>query len=258
MASMPGTRISGDLRFIARRVFLDKIPLPGLTGRGTLDARLALKDGRVSTATWEANARELVVNDGRRFDHLTVNGSLSRDAGDVLLDLTDLQLTRGARLERAPVLKARLRLDPDLKIARTTVHADRIPFMAAEFVASLLAPQASQVFPEMPGGWMPTAGELRDVDFDSGARRTGGRCLAAVGSYHPGGADTLDRSRDPRTTGCARAARCGGLDAGLRGRQPREPAPLGRAGAAHAADRRHAGRAASCGCLALRELLLVP
>jgi hypothetical protein len=167
-----GTRISGDLRFIARRVFLDKIPVPGLTGRGTLDARLALKEGRVSSATWEANARELVVNDGRRFDHLTVNGSLARDADDVLLELTDLQLTRGARLERAPVLKARLRLDQDLKVARTTVHADRIPFMAAEFVASLLAPQAAQAFPALHGGWMPTAGELRDVDFDSGARRT--------------------------------------------------------------------------------------
>ena len=167
-----GTRLSGDLRFIARRVFLDKIPVQGLTGRGTLDARLALRDGRVSSATWEANARELVVNDGRRFDHLTVNGSLSRDADDVLLDLTDLQLTRGARLERAPVLKARLRLDQDLKIARTTVHADRIPFMAAEFVASLLAPQVAPAFPDMPGGWAPTAGELRDVEFDSGARRT--------------------------------------------------------------------------------------
>jgi hypothetical protein len=165
------SRMSGDVRFIARRIFLDKIPLPGLTGRGTLDARLALKDGRVFTATWQANARELVVNGGRRFDHLTANGRLSRDADDVLLDLADLQLTRGARLERAPVLKARLRLDHDLKIARTTVHADRIPFMAAEFVASLLAPQTSQAFPDMPGGWMPTAGELRDVEFDSGARR---------------------------------------------------------------------------------------
>ncbi|HKU88480.1 MAG TPA: hypothetical protein VJP84_01715 [Steroidobacteraceae bacterium] len=166
-----GTRLSGDLRLIARRVFLDRVPVPGLTGRGTLDARLALKNGRVSTATWQANARELVVNDGRRFDHLTVNGALSRDADDVLLDLTDLQLTRGARLERAPVLRARLRLDPDLKIARTTVHADRIPFMAAEFVAALLAPQTSHAFPALPGDWLPTAGELRDVEFDSGARR---------------------------------------------------------------------------------------
>jgi len=166
-----GTRLSGDLRFIARRVFLDKIPVPGLTGRGTLDARLALKNGRVSSATWQANARELVVNEGPRFDHLTANGTLSRDADDVLLDLTDLQLTRGARLERAPILRARLRMDPDLKVARTTVHADRMPFMAAEFVASLLAQQASQAFPAMPADWMPTAGELRDVEFDSGARR---------------------------------------------------------------------------------------
>jgi hypothetical protein len=167
-----GTRMSGDLRFIARRVFLDKLSVTGLTGRGTLDARMALKDGRVSSATWQANARELIVNDGTRFDHLTVNGTLSRDADDVLLDLTDLQLTRGARLERAPVLKARLQLDADLKIARTTVKAERIPFMAAEFVASLLAPQTSSALPALPGGWMPTAGELRELDFDSGARRT--------------------------------------------------------------------------------------
>ena len=167
-----GTRMSGDLRFIARRVFLERLSVAGLTGRGTLDARMALKDGRVSSATWQANARELIVNDGTRFDHLTVNGSLSRDADDVLLDLTDLQLTRGARLERAPLLKARLQLDKDLKIARTTVKAERIPFMAAEFVASLLAPQAARVFPDSPGGWVPTAGELRELEFDSGARRT--------------------------------------------------------------------------------------
>jgi hypothetical protein len=166
-----GKRMSGDLRFIARRVFLDKVPVSGLTGRGTLDARLKLEAGRVASATWEANARELVVNGGTRFDHLTVNGRLARDADDVLLDLTDLQLTRGARLERAPVLKARLRLDQDLKIARTTLRAERIPFMAAEFVASLLAPQA-RTFPQLPGGWAPTAGELRDLEFDSGARRS--------------------------------------------------------------------------------------
>ncbi len=79
--------------------------------------------------------------DGTRFDHVTVNGTLARAADDVLLDFTDLQLTRGARLERAPALHARLELEPDLKIARTTVRAERIPFMAAEFVAGLLAPQ---------------------------------------------------------------------------------------------------------------------
>ena len=169
---LEGARMSGDLRFIARRVFLDKIPLPGPhRPRHARCAPCPARMGGVSTATWQANARELVVDGGRRFDHLTANGSLSRDADDVLLDLTDLQLTRGARLERAPVLRARLRLDHDLKIARTTVHADRIPFMAAEFVASLLAPQTSRAFPGMPGGWMPTAGELRDVEFDSGARR---------------------------------------------------------------------------------------
>ncbi|HEX6395833.1 MAG TPA: hypothetical protein VFZ95_00280, partial [Steroidobacteraceae bacterium] len=33
-----GARMSGDLRFIARRVLLDKLPVAGLNGRGTLDA----------------------------------------------------------------------------------------------------------------------------------------------------------------------------------------------------------------------------
>ena len=60
---------------------------------------------------------------------------------------------------------------PTSKIARTTVRAERIPFMAAEFVAGLLAPQTARAFPEVPGGWVPTAGELRAVRFDSGERR---------------------------------------------------------------------------------------
>jgi hypothetical protein len=167
-----GARLSGDLRFIARRVFLDKLAVPGLRGRGTIDAKLALRDGRIASGSWEASARELAMNgDGTRFDHVTVNGTLARDADDVLLDFTDLQLTRGARLERAPALHARLELEPDLKIARTTVRAERIPFMAAEFVAGLLAPQTARAFPELPGGWVPKAGELRAVHFDSGQRR---------------------------------------------------------------------------------------
>jgi hypothetical protein len=166
-----GARLSGDLRFIARRVFLDKLDVPGLRGRGTIDAKLVLQDGRIASGSWEASARELLVNDGTRFDHVTVNGTLARAADDVLLDFTDLQLTRGARLERAPALHARLELEPDLKIARTTVRAERVPFMAAEFVAGLLAPQTARVFPAVPGGWVPTAGELRAVRFDSGRRR---------------------------------------------------------------------------------------
>lgn len=169
-----GARLAGDLRFIARRVFLEKLAVPGVRGRGTIDARLALKDGRIASGSWEASARELAMDgEGTRFDHVTVNGTLSRDADDVLLDFTDLQLTRGARLERAPALHARLRLEPDsTKIARTTVRAERIPFMAAEFVAGLLAPQTSGAFPEVPGGWAPTAGELRALRFDSGERRS--------------------------------------------------------------------------------------
>src|SRR5690349_6141346 len=106
-------RVGGELRVIARRVFLDKLPLGdangGLRGRGTLDAKVALRDGRIAAGSWQASARELGFDDGGPgFDHVTVTGKLSRDGGDVRLELTDLQLTRGARLERAPQLMARL------------------------------------------------------------------------------------------------------------------------------------------------------
>ena len=164
-----GTRISGDLRLIARRVFLGKLGVPGLGGRGTLDARLALRDGHVETGSWEASARELTISDETRFDHVTVNGRLSRQANDVLLDFTDLQLTRGARLERAPALSARLSFEPGaVRVARTTVQAERVPFLAAEFIAGLLAPQASGALPRLPGGWLPTAGELHGLHLEAG------------------------------------------------------------------------------------------
>jgi hypothetical protein len=168
--------LSGDLRVIARRVFLDKIldgsPLAGVDGRMTLDARLALRHGRIESGSWQANGRELALRDAAtRFDHVTVNGKLSRNAEDLLLDFTDLQLTRGARLERAPALTARLRLAPgSLRVARTTLTAERVPFMAAEFVGSLLAPRLAAATPDIPGGWTPTAGELHDLRFDSGDR----------------------------------------------------------------------------------------
>jgi hypothetical protein len=168
--------MSGELRFIARRVFLDKIPdalpLAGVGGRGTLDARLSLRHGRVESGTWQANARELAMNDATtRFDHLTLNGRLTRIRDDLLLDFTDLQLTRGARLERAPAVTARLHLAPDsMRVARTTVTAERIPFMAAEFVTSLLAPRLAAAAPKLPGGWAPTSGELHELRFDSGDR----------------------------------------------------------------------------------------
>jgi hypothetical protein len=177
------TRASGELRVIARRVFLDKLPraeLPSgaLRGRGTLDAKLVLHDGRVASGSWQASARELAIDGplddrgGPRFDHVTVNGKLSRDGDDVLLDLADLQLTRGARLERAPRILARLALEPGTtRIARTTVEADRMPFMAGELVAGVLAPQLAATLPAARGGWSATAGELHDLRFDSGERR---------------------------------------------------------------------------------------
>ncbi|MEO8064816.1 MAG: DUF3971 domain-containing protein [Pseudomonadota bacterium] len=173
----PAGKPSGDLRLIARRVFLDRLSLPGIRGRGTLDAKLHLKAGRIDSGKWQASARELELNEEvpsggeTRFDHLTVNGTLARDAGDVVLDFTDLQLTRGARLERAPNISARLTLAPgSIRIARTTVRADRVPFMATEFIAGVLAGQLSSSLPAAPGGWIPIAGELRALRFDSGAR----------------------------------------------------------------------------------------
>lgn len=171
---------SGDLRLIARRVFLDKLGVPGVAGRGTIDAKLRLDSGRIESATWQASARglELDARDdpddyqaNTRFDHVSLTGKLSRDARDVLLEFDDLQFTRGARLERAPNLSARLALDPQsLRIARTTVRGERVPFMAAEFIAGLLAPQLANGMPSLPGDWAPTAGELRALEFDSGDR----------------------------------------------------------------------------------------
>ena len=85
----PGERVSGEMRFIARRVFLERLPLAGLAGRGTLDATLRLRDGRVESANWQGNAREVQLtghpenDDGAHFDHLTANGQLTRAAGDL-------------------------------------------------------------------------------------------------------------------------------------------------------------------------------
>ena len=239
---------SGDLRLIARRVFLDRLSLPGVRGRGTLDAKLHLTEGRIDSGKWQASARELELNDddsgggendGRgRFDHLTVNGTLARDAGDVLLNFTDLQLTRGARLERAPHVSARLSFVPgSTRIARTTVRAERLPFMATEFIAAVLAPQL-RTLPAAPGDWIPGAGELRAVRFDSGARlesRDGWAFSAQLS-----GGDFTRKADDARIVGLAARVR---FDAqhlelifdpanplSLRMSQTQEPRPLALSG----------------------------
>ena len=162
--------VSGDLRVIARRVFLHKLPLLDAKGRGTLDATLHLQKGLIASARWQASARELEIGDDphARFDHFTVKGKLERDAGDFLLQIADLQLTRGARLERAPKLNARLSLQPGTtRISRTTLTAERVPFMAAEFIAGLFARELDGRVPAFLAGWTPTAGELRELRFDS-------------------------------------------------------------------------------------------
>jgi hypothetical protein len=167
------TRVSGDLRVIARRVFLDRVPLLAAKGRGTLDATVRLKGGLVESASWQASARELELGDAThgRFDHLAVNGKLERDAGDFIFKFADLQLTRGARLERSPNVVARLSMEPGTtRVARTTLTADRVPFMATEFIAGLFAPRLDERMLELPGGWSPTAGVLHALRFDSQGR----------------------------------------------------------------------------------------
>jgi hypothetical protein len=187
------TGVSGDLRVIARRVFLDRLPVIEASGRGTLDATLHLQDGIVKSASWQASARELEFDDAAhtRFDHVTVSGKLERDAHDFLLQFADLQLTRGARLERAPTMSARLRVTPGTtRIARTTLTADRVPFMAADFLTRMLAPQIENRIIEFPGGWTPIGGELHAVRFDSHPDSSGWSFTAQVA-----GAD-LERAAD--------------------------------------------------------------
>ena len=165
-----GSRVSGDLRLIARRVFLDKLPVIEAKGRGTLDAKLHLQDGLIQSATWQASAREIEFDDDARtrFDHFTVSGKLERDAGDFLLQFADLQITRGARLERAPKMSARVSVEPGTtRIARTTLSAERLPFMATEFITRLVSPQIEDRAIAFTGGWTPTGGELLGVRFDS-------------------------------------------------------------------------------------------
>jgi hypothetical protein len=122
----------------------------------------------VHAGNWQASARELEFAQGSRFDHLAVNGVLSRVHDDVVVQFTDLQVTRGARLERAPRLSARLSFEPaSTRVARTTLQAERVPFMAAEFLAGVFAPQLEQHLRDLPTNWSATAGELRAVRFDS-------------------------------------------------------------------------------------------
>jgi uncharacterized protein YhdP len=167
-----GTRngVSGDLRVIARRVFLHKLPMLDAKGRGTLDATVHLQAGLVASAIWQASARELEIGDDprARFDHFTVNGKLARDDSDFVLRFADLQLTRDAQLQRAPKLTMRVHIEPGTsRIARTTLTAERVPFMAAEFMAGLVAPQLTDRMPAFPADWNPVAGELRSLRFDS-------------------------------------------------------------------------------------------
>jgi Protein of unknown function len=168
-----GSKVSGELRLIARRVFLDKLPSSALSGRGTIDATFSLRDGLVHSGRWQASALELELqgDEHRRFDHLSVDGTLAREGHELLLDFSDLQLARGSRLERAPALNVRLALQAGTtQIERSMVRAERVPFMAAELITAILPSQPGKLLSATTGDWRPTAGELRDVKFDSGER----------------------------------------------------------------------------------------
>ncbi len=170
---------NGELRVIARRVFLDKLLRSprresshawAARGRGTINGKLVLRDGRIHEGNWQASARELVLPGGASFDHLTVTGTLTRARHDFLLEFTDLQVTRDARLERLPKLSARLTVVPGtLQLDGATVTAERVPFMAAELFAAAFAPRLEEQMDSLPADWAPTAGELRAVRFDSRA-----------------------------------------------------------------------------------------
>ncbi|HET7809015.1 MAG TPA: hypothetical protein VFL16_00390 [Steroidobacteraceae bacterium] len=168
-----GERVSGEMRFIARRVFLDRLPVAGLNGRGTLDATVRLRDGRVETAHWQGTAREVQVAapfpDGARFDHITANGKLARVAGDLRLEFSDLQFTRGAELQRAHGVEARLRLASNaVRVEQFSAHADKVPFLAAQFFAGLIQARDPAAAAHA-GAWTPLAGEFTQVRFESGA-----------------------------------------------------------------------------------------
>jgi hypothetical protein len=157
---------SGELRLIARRVLLDKLDAALSRGRGTLDAKLQLLDGHVHRGSWQASARELEFANGGRFDHFTVHGALSREGKALRVELTDLQVSRGARLERAPRLSAHVTLAPgSLELTHLSLQAPRLSFMAAELVAGAIAWPVNGT--GMPQDWIATAGELREVDYDS-------------------------------------------------------------------------------------------
>jgi uncharacterized protein YhdP len=159
---------NGEVRLIARRLLLDKLDHGFTRGRGTLDASIELRDGLVHEGRWQASAREFEFEHGSRFDHFTVRGSLRRERQDVLLEFSDLQVTRGAKLERAPRLAAHVTMAPgSIRVTRASLAADRVPFMAAEFLSALLAPQRERALPEERSRWAPSAGELRSVRLDS-------------------------------------------------------------------------------------------
>lgn len=197
--------VSGDLRVIARRVFLDRLPHIAAKGRGTIDATVHLHEGLVQSASWQASARELEFPDDAhtRFDHMTVSGKLARDTGDFVLQFANLQLTRGARLERAPALAARIAVGPGTtRIERMTLSAERVPFMAAEFMSRLFAPQFRGSVAEIPGGWIATGGELRTVRFDSGQSKDDWSFSAQVIGADVG--RTADHSRISQLAGHVR------------------------------------------------------
>jgi hypothetical protein len=142
--------------------------------------------------------------------HFTVNGKLERDAAATSsLRFADAAAhARRATAARAPPLIARLQIDAGTtRIARTTLSADRVPFMAAEFMAGLVAPQLAERIAAFPADWNPVArriavAALRDSRGSSfSAVVSGGRI--DPGFRSPAHHEPSRRSCNTTTKSCA-------------------------------------------------------
>ena len=223
-----GSRVSGDLRVIARRVFLDKLAAarPARAAARSMPS-CSCRTASSQSATWQASARELQLNGdaGTRFDHLTgqrqARARRRRFPARIRRPAAHARRAPGARAG----LHARLDSSPALEDrAHDGAAPNACPFMAAEFVARLLAPQFDDRRHRLPGGWAPTAGELREraLRFGPSAGFLG---LAAVGaSSH---LEPTRRAADHATVAQLAAhvhARCARAGAGLRSGEHRDAA----------------------------------
>ena len=180
-ASAPTRRFRATCASSRGACFSTSCRLPGLSrSRHHRRHDCSLRDGRVESGSWQASARELELHgDERRAlrsrereRHAGARGA--RLAARLHRSAAHARCASGTRAGAAAAAGAASRARS--QIARTTVRAERLPFMAAEFIAGAACAAARATrWPTVPGGWPPTAGVLRDVNFDSGAARRCGR-----------------------------------------------------------------------------------